>query len=167
MNGLESIMSSFAQAGLRVDVRLEAFHARRIVLGHPTGETRSFWLDRGLHFWRRPRMNVAAEHASLAARRTMEQHIFIQVLGAQGSPATPGPVPPTAEAGLQPARLRRLLAEIGRLKDLQATGKQLRPAQSAKIGREGSYVPSWRTRAGRRAVLRHAPGSVPMSCASS
>ena len=55
LSGMDSAMLQWARMGLRIRLELRDFHRRRLVLWQEGGGAVEAWMDRGLHFWRRPR----------------------------------------------------------------------------------------------------------------
>ncbi len=131
---LESIACNFAHAGLHVQFDWAQFHKRQLILHRWRAKSIRMWLDRGLHFWRKPYCEAA--RASLAACRTLERSILIEPEdGSLDVPPRASRV--TSSLRMLPAqRLRRLLHEIQVLRCRRFRGDALRPAQLAKLSRE-------------------------------
>ena len=95
--------------GLQLEVQTGRFHRRIIAIWHARGRATELWLDRGLHFWRRP-SNVG-EGTALALRRTLPQMILIRETGC-GGPHPESIAGQSCGASRTRARCRRILAEI-------------------------------------------------------
>jgi hypothetical protein len=96
MAGMDSLKHHWARMGVRVRLELCDFHQRRLVLWQERGGAVELWMDRGLHFWRRPR--VEAERVALAARRTMAQTVLIRTRAGPSGGVRDAPQP-TGGAG--------------------------------------------------------------------
>ncbi|CAK0813667.1 unnamed protein product, partial [Prorocentrum cordatum] len=162
MAELEGMACAFARSGLALSIHTrERFHRRRVVLCRGDCGDVELTLDLGLHIFAPPRR--PAECAALELRKTKAQQVVVRhgrfplgpPLGAEAEIDCCLPPRAAADAGLlSSARIRQLLRSIALLRRIVAHGGRLRPAQSAKMAREGPL----RAELARRRFERYGPG---------
>ena len=134
---LEGVVRTHARSGMDVRLSLVArFHRRTLDLWAGTRCT-EVCLDRGLHFFKRPR--ALNETVALAARRALPQHITVISLDAAGREAIEPATTSMASQQTHPRTIRRLLYEISCLRQVLARGGALNLQQQAKLDREGPF----------------------------